>query len=318
MVGAEGLEGDAQLYGRVPVRGDELIVLELDDIPLLFRDGLGHGRQFPGLVGKKDGNRENPVPHDQAMLNDGGHGDDIHIPAREDAGHILSLFFQMGSRCHGKEAGVLDNHLVIFHHVEEGHNQFVVLNCDDVVDILLNIGEDVLTRGLDRRAVGNGVHRGQGRDLSGGKGRLHARRPGRLHAVDLDLRIQKLGQSRNTGRQAAAADGNEDNVHQRQVFKNFHGDGALTGRHSRVVKGMDKGIAMLLRKLQSLVTGLVINVPAENHVCPVGLRPVHLDEGSRRRHDNRGLDPVLLRSESHALGMIPGGGRNQALLPLLI
>ena len=69
--GTEGFERDTKLHSRIPVCGNELIVLELDDIAQGLCDSIGDGRKLSGLVGKEHGDRKYPVSHDEAVLNDG-------------------------------------------------------------------------------------------------------------------------------------------------------------------------------------------------------------------------------------------------------
>ena len=81
MGSAKGLDRNTELDGLAAVRGVELVVLQLDHIALLICDHLGDADQRSRLVGKQDGDREDPVSHDQTVLNDGSHRDDIHVAA---------------------------------------------------------------------------------------------------------------------------------------------------------------------------------------------------------------------------------------------
>ena len=81
MLGAEGLHSDAQLHRRVAVDAHKLVVLQLDDIALLSGQKLGNLGQLSGLIRQKHRNRKDPVSLDEAVLDDGGHGDHVHISA---------------------------------------------------------------------------------------------------------------------------------------------------------------------------------------------------------------------------------------------
>ena len=79
MLRPKRLHGDAQLHRRIPVGADKLVVLQLDDIALLLRNGGGHPHQLARLIRKQDGYGKDPVSLDQSVLYDGGHGDHVHI-----------------------------------------------------------------------------------------------------------------------------------------------------------------------------------------------------------------------------------------------
>lgn len=61
---------------------DELVVFQLDDVALFFGHDAGHLEQLAGAVRQLDGEGEHPAPIDEAVLNQGGHGDNVHIAAR--------------------------------------------------------------------------------------------------------------------------------------------------------------------------------------------------------------------------------------------
>ena len=63
------------------VDADELVVFQTDYIALLFGEKCGNLGQLAWLVRKQDGYGEDSVSLDQAVLHDGGHGDDVHIAA---------------------------------------------------------------------------------------------------------------------------------------------------------------------------------------------------------------------------------------------
>ena len=81
MLGSEGLDGKPQLYRRIPVGADKLVVLQLDNVALGICHGLGCTHQFARFIRQQHGHGEDPVALDQAVLYHGGHGDDIHISA---------------------------------------------------------------------------------------------------------------------------------------------------------------------------------------------------------------------------------------------
>ena len=78
---------------------------------------------------------------------------------------------------------------MVFHHVKESYHQLVIIYGNNIIQIFFDIWENIFSRSLYRRAVGNGVYRGQCDDFSRLKGGLHAAGPGRLHPDDFNLGI---------------------------------------------------------------------------------------------------------------------------------
>ena len=134
------LDRDRQLDGGVAVDAHKLVVLELDDVAVLLGDHAGHAHEHARAIGQKDAHGEDAAALDQAVLDDGAHGDDVHVAARENAHDALVLGRQVLGGGHGEKAGVLDHHLVVLDHVKEAHDQLFVLDGDDVVEVLLQVG----------------------------------------------------------------------------------------------------------------------------------------------------------------------------------
>ena len=78
---------------------------------------------------------------------------------------------------------------------------------------------------------------------------LKARRAFGFHADHFDIGLEHLGKRGYACGKSAAAHGDQNNVHKRQVLDDLHGDRSLSGGHIRVVKRMDKGVSVLLGKL---------------------------------------------------------------------
>ena len=72
----------------------------------------------------------------------------------------------MRQRRHGQQSRIFHDHLVAFDHIEECHDQLVVRHRDHAVQIFLDVGENILPRRLDRRAVRDRIDRIQCRHLS--------------------------------------------------------------------------------------------------------------------------------------------------------
>ena len=213
----------------------------------------------------------------------------------------------------GQQTGIFHDHLVLFHHIQEGIHQLVVVDGDDVVDVLLDVGEDLVAGGLDRHAVGNGLHLVQGDHMTGIQAGLHGGGPGGLHADDGDVGIEQLGQGGHAGGQSAAADGHQDHVHVGQVLEDFVRDGALAGGDGGIVEGMDVGQALLCGQLGGQLGGIVKGFAVEHHLGAVILGVVHLHQGSGGGHDDGGAHAGLLGGVGHTLGVVAGGGGDQTL-----
>ena len=318
MVCAEGLERDAELHGRIAVDGHKLVVLQLDDVAADFGDQAGDPVQFAGLVRQEDRDRKDPVAEDQALLHDGGHGDDIHIAAAQDTDDLFVGAVDMAEGSYGQKAGVLDDHLVVFDHIQEGGHQLLVGDRDDLIQILLQIGEDPAAGRLDGCAVRYGVDHGQGDHPARLEGGLEAGRALGLDPDHLHIGLEELGQAGDARRQSAAADRHQDHVHQGQVLDDLHGDRALAGRHIRIVEGMDKRVAVLFGKLGGMGCGVVVDIAVQDDLGAQGLGPVDLDQGRRRGHDDDRFGPAFPGRVGDALGMVARGSRDQAPLSFLL
>ena len=286
-------------------------MLQADDVALVLGDDLRHAHQLAGAVGQKHAHREDAVALNKAVLHHRRHGDDVHVAAGKDGDDLLAREIQMAQRRHGEQAGILDDHLVAFDHVQKRHDQLGVVDGDDVVEVLLQIREG-LVAGLEHRgAVGDGARVRQLHHMPGLDGRLHAGRALRLHADHLDVRVQQLGQGGHAGGKPAAADGHQDVVHQRQLLDDLHGDGALAGGDAQVVERVDERVAVFLGQLHGVLIGLVVNVAVQNHLGAEVLRALDLDERRGGGHDDGGLHAVALGGVGDALRMVAGRRRDE-------
>ena len=95
MVVAEGFQGHPQLDAVLAVDIDKLVVLQFDDVPPLLGHDAGHLEQLARSVGELDGEGKDTAAVDEAVLDEGGHGDDVHVAAGEDGHHVLVLAVQV-------------------------------------------------------------------------------------------------------------------------------------------------------------------------------------------------------------------------------
>ena len=79
MVGTEGFHSDPKFHGCVSVGAYELVVVQFDDVALVLGDDAGYAYEFAWLIRDEDGDGEDSVSLDEAVLYYGGHGNHIHI-----------------------------------------------------------------------------------------------------------------------------------------------------------------------------------------------------------------------------------------------
>ena len=140
----------------------------------------------------------------------------------------------------------------------------------------------------------------------------------RLHTNDSRLGPQLFEESGHARNQPTAAHGNEHGIDGLGVLaKNLHGHGALACNHIRVVEGMNKGVALLLLKLERMGVGIGVGVTVEHHLGPAVAHRLNLYLWGGHRHDNHRLTAQLLGRQGHPLGMVARRGRNDAALKLV-
>ena len=86
---AKGFQSYFQLYASLPIQVDKLIVLQLDGVAVFLGQYFSHMQKFTRPVGKHDREGEYPPAPYQAVLNQGGDGDYVHIAAGEDRHYIF-------------------------------------------------------------------------------------------------------------------------------------------------------------------------------------------------------------------------------------
>ena len=81
MVGTEGFHSDPKFHSCISVGAYELVVIQFDDISLIFSDDAGYPYELTWLVRDEDGDGEDSVSLNEAVLYNRGHGDHIHVSA---------------------------------------------------------------------------------------------------------------------------------------------------------------------------------------------------------------------------------------------
>ena len=290
-------------------------MLALDDISALLRDDLRDPRQLTGTIRKQHGHRKDAVSLNETVLNQGCHGNHIHVAAGEYAHNLLVFDVEVFERRDRQKARVLDNHLVVLDHVQERDNQLIVLNRDDAVHVFLNIGEKLFTGTLHRRAVRNGVGARQRHNLSRLERSLHAGRIFRLDTDHVYVRVQQLREGRDTARKAAAADRNQNVIDGRELLHDFHCDAALSGCDRQIVERMHDGRTGLRRTLIGALQRIVEHSAVQHHLGAECLGAINLHERRHLRHADGCLDAGELCREGHTLCVVARGGRDETLFP---
>ena len=78
---------------------------------------------------------------------------------------------------------------MVFHHIQKGYDQLIIINGDDLIYIFLDIGEQLFTRTLNSRTICNGIDLRKGYNFSLAQRFLHTAGSGRLNADYFDLWI---------------------------------------------------------------------------------------------------------------------------------
>ena len=103
-----------------------------------------------------------------------------------------------------------------------------------------------------------------------------------------------------------------------QLAEHFHGNRALARNHIRVVKGVDKGHALLFLQLDRVLVGVRIAVTCQHHFTAQRSHGIHLHLGRGRRHHDHGTAAQLFRPQRHTLRMVACRGTDHALGQLLL
>ena len=79
VIGSECFHGDSKFHSCISVGAYKLVVIQFDDISLIFSDDAGYSYELTWLVRDEDGDSEDSVSLDETVLYNGGHGDDVHV-----------------------------------------------------------------------------------------------------------------------------------------------------------------------------------------------------------------------------------------------
>ena len=207
---------------------------------------------------------------------------------------------------------------MIFYHIQESNDQLIILNRDDFIQILLDIWENMRARSLNCSTICNGVYMGQCNNLTFLKRSLHTGCTCWLYTDYFNMRIKKLGKCGYTCCKSASTDWHQNIIYKRKLLNDLHSNGSLAGSNCRIIKRMNKGIALFFSKLQSICTGLIINITMKNNLCAIPFCTLYFNKRCSGRHYDHGLHTVFVCRICHTLCMISSGSCDQTFASLLV
>ena len=158
------------------------------------------------------------------MLYHGSHRDYVHVATRKNGNDFLTFKIKVLQSGNGKQAGILDNHLMVFNHIKESNDKFVIFDSDDLIEIFLYVGEDLVTWFLHCSAVSDGANVRKLYYMASFKRGFHACCTFGLNSDNLDPRVEHFRQSGNARCESAASDWHQDSVYKGKLLHDFHGD----------------------------------------------------------------------------------------------
>ena len=224
----------------------------------------------------------------------------------------------MTKRCHCQKTGILNDHLMILNHVKESNDQLIILNRDDIIQILLDIRENLLSRSLYSSTISNRIYMRKSHNLTLLQRSLHTCCTGRLNTDYFDMWIQKFRKCGNTCCKSASTDRNQDIINKWKLLNDFHCDRTLSCCNCQVIKRMDKCISLFLGKLQCMCTCLIIYIAMQNNLCTIALCSLNLDQRSSCRHNDYCLYSIFMSCISNTLRMISCRCCDQPFISLFI
>ena len=206
--------------------------------------------------------------------------------------------------CNCQKTGVFYDHLMIFYHIKECNNQFIIINCDHIIQIFLQIREDMLSRCLYSGTICNRIYMWKCYDLTLFKRCFHTCSSGWLHTDNFDMWIEEFCKRGNTCCKTASADRNKNVIYKRKLLYNFHCNCTLACCNGRIIKRMDKGISLFFCKLQCIGTSFIIDVTFQNNFSTVTLCTFYFDKWCGGRHNDHGFCSEFVCRISHTLCMV--------------
>ena len=296
------------------------LVVDGNHIAAALGDNPGDLHQLTGLVRQFDEQAGGAAGLHQTPVDDPGQAGHVDVAAGDQADYLLALQRELVEHGggHGNRTGTLGDHLLLLDESQNGGGDFVLGDESNVVHIVFDHFIGQLTGLFHGDAVGNGGNGGQGFRFAVVDGVVHAGGAGGLNAVDLHMGGDRLDGAGHAGDQSAAADGHQNRVHVAHFVHDLQTDGALTGDDVLIVEGVDKGVAVLLLQLQSLVVGVVVDTGYQADLGTVALGGLYLGNGGGIGQADQGGNAALAGGQRHALGVVAGGAGDDTLGLFLI
>jgi len=133
-----------------------------------------------------------------------------------------------------------------------------------------------------------------------------------LDADDADGGFDVLGGKGNAADESGVADRHIEDVHTRELFENFAGQGGRAGRHIRVAAVFQEEPAALAGVAGGVRAGLIVVAPGLNDCGPEFSNPGALDRVGMDREKNRGGQSEQAGSIGDAGAMVAGAGGDDA------
>ena len=202
----------------------------------------------------------------------------------------------------GRGAGALHDELRPLDQVHHRPRDLVVRDRDHLVDVLLEQPQRQLGGALHRDAVGD---RPPGARLG-------------LNAEHAQVGNGGLRGYRDTGREAPAADGDDDRAEAGHRAQDLRGDRPLARDDRRIAEGMEQRPPLGRGELARDLMGILVGAVDQADVAAVLANGLHLRHRRVRRHAERRAHAGALRRERDRLRMVARAGGHDAGRPLVI
>ena len=223
--------------------------------------------------------------------------------------------FQCGER---HRACGFDDELVLLEHQEDHLVDVSFGHGDQVVQEFVEQCESQVARALDGNAFRRGDHLVGGNHAAGGERILERRRTLRNRANHADFGLERLDGERHAGAQTATAERYDDIGDIRDIFEDFHGDGALAANDFIIVEGRHVDHALLVAQLLGVRGGFVEHIAVQDDVGAVGFGGVNLERRGDGWHADGGFCATLAGGVGDTLRMVAGGCGDDAASQLVL
>ena len=149
---------------------------------------------------------------------------------------------------------------MVFHHIKECSDQFIVFYSYDLVYIFHDVWEVLFPDFFYCCTICDRVGTWKCYGMSCFDCSSHTCCFCRFHTDHFDLWIQHFRKCRYTCDQSAAPDRCKDIINGREFLDNFHCNRSLSGSYIQIIERMYKSISVLFCKLIGLCAGIVIDI----------------------------------------------------------